>query len=280
VTSALDGPVFEPFFLPAHRGERFCIYHPAVGAPRRGVLYIHPFAEEMNKSRRMAALQSRALAAEGYAVLQIDLFGCGDSSGDFGEASWETWQQDVVLGVKWLCEHVGGNVLLWGLRSGALLAIDAARHCNPVPEEFVLWQPVLSGEVLLTQFLRLRIASEMLSEGSAKIGVTDLRTKLAGGASIEVAGYILAPQLTVPLDGLRLTELQPLPKAVQWFEVVPEQGRELSPAARRVTESWAHRGVQLSIQCVPGLPFWTTVENTECPALIAATTKILSELPR
>ncbi len=39
------------------------------------VVHVHAFAEEMNKSRRMAAMQSRALAAAGFAVLQIDLLG-------------------------------------------------------------------------------------------------------------------------------------------------------------------------------------------------------------
>jgi len=90
VNAGARGGPFEPFFLPASRGERFCIFHPAAGALRGAVLYLHPFAEEMNKSRRMAALQSRMLAARGIAVLQIDLFGCGDSSGDFGDASWAT----------------------------------------------------------------------------------------------------------------------------------------------------------------------------------------------
>ncbi len=69
---------------------------------RGAVVYVHPFAEEMNKSRRMAALQSRALAAAGFAVLQIDLLGCGDSSGDFGDASWDEWIDDVLLAVRWL----------------------------------------------------------------------------------------------------------------------------------------------------------------------------------
>ena len=77
------------FFLPATPGHRFCIYHrPAEGGAGGGIVYAHPFGEEMNKARRMAALQSRRLAAAGYAVLQIDLFGCGDSSGDFADARW------------------------------------------------------------------------------------------------------------------------------------------------------------------------------------------------
>ncbi len=241
------------------------------------MVYIHPFAEEMNKSRRMAALQSRAFAAAGYAVLQIDLFGCGDSSGDFSEASWELWKQDVALGVRWIGERAAGEVTLWGLRLGALLALDAARVCNPTPVGFVLWQPILSGEALLTQFLRLRLASEMLSEGSAKTGVRELRAQLASGASLEIAGYTLAPQLTVPMGGLRLLDLEPQGRVVHWLEVVAEPGRELSPAARRVADAWVLGGARLGVQCVPGQPFWSTVETTECPALIAATTKILVE---
>src|SRR5665647_2167413 len=103
----------EAFFLPAgaaqttQSGQRFCLFYPAEcgasGDAVRGlVLYIHPFAEEMNKARRMAALQARALAQAGYAVLQIDLLGCGDSSGDFGEATWKNWVRDVVQGCQWL----------------------------------------------------------------------------------------------------------------------------------------------------------------------------------
>ncbi|HEU6456255.1 MAG TPA: hydrolase 2, exosortase A system-associated, partial [Roseateles sp.] len=84
------------FFLPTAAGEqRLCLFHAPVSAPRSKVLYLHPFAEEMNKSRRMAALACRKLAQAGHAVLQIDLRGCGDSSADFGDASWADWQADV-----------------------------------------------------------------------------------------------------------------------------------------------------------------------------------------
>ena len=57
----------EAFFLPAEPGTRFALFYPAQQVkPRGGVLYVHPFGEEMNKSRRMAALQARAFAAAGY----------------------------------------------------------------------------------------------------------------------------------------------------------------------------------------------------------------------
>jgi exosortase A-associated hydrolase 2 len=234
----------------------------------------------MNKSRRMAALQSRALAAAGFSVLQIDLFGCGDSSGDFGEAAWEIWQQDVVLGVRWISERAGGNVVLWGLRLGALLALDTARLCDVAPEKFILWQPVLSGETLLTQFLRLRLASEMLSEGKAKSGLLELRAKLALGHTIEIAGYALSPQLTARMNELKLLTLAKPGNRVHWFEVTPTPGRDISPAARRIADSWIRDGVELGIQCVQGPSFWNTIETAECPELISATTEILAAGPR
>ena len=53
----------EPFFLPTTDGQRLCIHHSPAGPARGAVLYLHPWAEEMNKARRVAALQSRALAA-------------------------------------------------------------------------------------------------------------------------------------------------------------------------------------------------------------------------
>src|SRR5438045_2789030 len=113
---------FEAFFLQGEAGERFCVFYAARGAPLGSVIYLHPFAEEMNKSRRMAALQARAFAARGYAVLQIDLLGCGDSSGGFDDARWSRWKHDVRNAQRWLSDHAEGPMHLWGLRLGALLA--------------------------------------------------------------------------------------------------------------------------------------------------------------
>ncbi len=278
MTGAVRALPFEPFFLPAAQGKRFCIFHPAAGTPRGAVLYIHPFAEEMNKARRMVALQSRALAAEGFSVLQIDLYGCGDSSGDFAQARWEAWQQDVTLGVSWLSARAGGRIFLWGLRLGAMLALDAAPLCDPAPAHFVLWQPVTSGEVFLTQFLRLRLASEMLSEGKSRSGLSELRAQLATGQSMEIAGYGLSSRLAARMDELNLQKLPVPPCPVHWFEVTAEMGRPLPPAAQRVAESWTERGVDLHVQCVQGPTFWNTVETTECPELLSATTRFAREV--
>ncbi len=272
----------EPFFLESAPGTRFCLFHPPAGEAVRGaVLYVHPFGEEMNKARRMAALQARALAALGYGVLQLDLYGCGDSSGDFGDARWEIWKQDLAAGYEWLRQRVDAPVSLLGLRLGATLALDYACGAPHTPARLVLWQPVHSGAAFMTQFLRLRMASEMLSDSQEKgQGTQALRDALGGGAMLEIAGYDIAPALAGAIDALDATQLALAGCEVHWLEIATAAGRGLPPAAAKVATVWQQRGVKLHTQVVACPPFWSTQEVTECPALVAATSSIFSGGPQ
>jgi exosortase A-associated hydrolase 2 len=264
---------FEAFMLPAGGGERFCVFHAARAAPLGSVLYVHPFAEELNKSRRMAALQARAFAARGYAVLQMDLLGCGDSSGDFGEARWRRWKDDVRLAHDWLREHAPGPVHLWGLRLGALLAAECARDSNHAFASLLMWQPVASGAQFMTQFLRLRLASEILSGAAAGNGTERLRSQLAGGKALEIAGYELAPELARAIERLELAALAPDNVPARWFEVNAEGSS--SPALQRAAQAWRAAGAEVDLHALRGEPFWSSVEISECPALVAATSDAL-----
>jgi exosortase A-associated hydrolase 2 len=254
----------EAFFLATPLGARYCLYHAPRASCRGALVYLHPFAEEMNKSRRMAATQARALAALGYGVLQIDLAGCGDSEGDFADARWEHWKADVGAAGAWLHQRLGQPVGLWGLRLGALLALDYARGA-PVAQ-LLLWQPVLQGAAFMTQFLRLRVAGAMLDEDAATAGGTkELRARLLAGEPLEIAGYMLAPELAAAIDALDAAQLAPACRA-HWIEMVASPERPLPPAASRVAAGWS-----LEPRKVACPPFWTTQEITESPDLVAAT---------
>ena len=259
----------EPFFLESSRGQLFCLSHKPNTKTHGGILYLHPFAEEMHKSRRMAALQARALARAGYAVLQIDLTGCGDSAGDFGDATWEAWRDDVRLAHTWLAAQVPGPITLWGLRLGACLAVEMAAELARVTR-LLLWQPVNNGEQFLNQFLRIKLASEMLSEGRAKTGTKDLLAMLAAGTSIEVGGFLLSPAIAQQLPQIKLAEQVPH-CAVEWIEVGTAAGDHVTPASQRVVDTWRAAGVEVRARTVPGDPFWVTQEISECPELIEAT---------
>ena len=271
----------KPFFLKAGNEERFCLYHaPRLSGKCRGVIiYVHPFGEEMNKSRRMAALQARAFAEAGFGVLQIDLFGCGDSGGEFRDARWNIWMQDLAIAATWVENHVAAPVCLWGLRLGALLALDFARSFEKRIDQIILWQPVISGESFLTQFLRLRLANEMFAGGARaeKVTGTDMmRTSLREGNLLEVAGYELAPDLAAALDNLKAAELAITKTPVHWFEIVTEAGRSMPPSGAKVAGIWQRNDVDLTVHLVACLPFWATQEISECPALVSATINVFA----
>lgn len=269
----------ETFYLAGARGDRYCLYHAPQGACRGTLVYVHPFAEEMNKSRRMAALQARALAKQGYGVLQIDLHGCGDSDGDFADARWEHWKDDIATASAWLAQRLGKPVGLWGLRLGALLALDYARSAREPVAQLVLWQPVLQGATAMTQFLRLRVASGMLDDtAEASEGTKALRAALQAGEVLEIAGYLLAPELLAAIDAADAVKLAP-PCPVQWIELVAAAERPIAPAALRVAAEWERQGAAPVLHKVVAPYFWATQEIAESPELVAATCALFEGAP-
>lgn len=264
MNTRLQRPHAEPFFLAAHVGERFCLYHPPhPDVPLRGaLLYVHPFAEELNKSRRMAALQARAYARAGYGVLQLDLYGCGDSSGDFSDARWHLWLEDLALGWQWLTRRCAAPAYLWGLRLGALLALQFAARARPAPAGLVMWQAVVSGRAHLHQFMRLHSAARMLDPARPASSSPDQTS--------EVAGYMLAAELA---DAIQQAEASGAPPcAVQWLELSPPaQAAALQPASALLLERWERAGAEVDAYPLSGTAFWTTPEIAEVPALIQAT---------
>jgi len=134
-----------------------------VSQPERGewlgtVIWVHAFAEEMNKTRRMSALMARLLSSGGWRVVQRDLYGCGDSAGDFADASWVAWLDDVDAELRQA--DTSRPVWLWCVRAGALLASPALVGRPDV--NLLLWQPVTVGARHLQQFLRMSTGARVL----------------------------------------------------------------------------------------------------------------------
>ncbi len=266
----------EAFFLPVTGGRLFCLLHRPAGetAIKGAVLYVHPFAEEMNKSRRMAALQAKTMASAGYVVLQVDVLGCGDSTGDFADATWESWISNLVEAGTWLRERTGMQLCWWGLRTGSLLAAEAAGRIGQ-PCRLLLWQPVLLGKQYLQQFLRLKIAGELL-EGGAKGAMNRLKEQLTEEGFVEIAGYALNVSLARGLEGAELV----IPEVVQrtdLIEVSSGGAGALSPAVSARLEKWQSVGKDVRGVSVAGPAFWQTTEIEECPPLIEASLRVLME---
>lgn len=263
------------FFLPAGSGDLYAAYYPAQGRRHGDVILLPPFAEEMNKSRRLFAMVSRALAANGYGALMVDLYGTGDSHGEFADARWEGWQQDVHAALQWLHKQGASAVSLLGLRLGAMLALAVAANRPSMFERLVLWQPVTSGELMLNQFLRLRLVAGLMAQTQTTESTSDLRKLVQENGSIEVAGYELSGPLFEAIDRLKLADLGvPGLPAIHWCDVGASGGRGSSPAVQRVLDCWRGRDLIVDTIRVDGPAFWSTVEITEVPELVRATVDI------
>lgn len=270
----------QAFFLPTPTGQRFCLFHPAQGSRRQGsVLYLHPFAEELNTTRRVVARQARALAQAGFAVLQIDLLGCGDSECEFADATWHAWLEDAQLAHHWLAEHAPGPRWLWGMRGGTLLATALAARL-PHPSHLLLWQPVINGQQMLQQFLRLHAAGQWLSEGNQGLGNGNTPAQaLAAGASVDIAGYTLSPALAQGLSAARMqAPVSAAPGHLVWIDTSTQPEPELSPAASTHLDTWRNAGWSVNAQAVSAPAFWQTVGTDEAPALLGATLQALNAL--
>lgn len=269
----------EPFFLERSTHSLFSVFTPpAAATPFKGnVLYIHPFAEEMNRSRRMAALMARALSRVEWGALSVDLLGCGDSSGDFADAGWAEWLADVRAGLDWLRNRNDGAITVIGLRLGAALAAQTTRETPDLVDRLVLWQPVTSGKSMLTQFLRIRVAAAMTGGGGNGAETTrSLRQRFHDGEAVEVAGYEISPDLARALDGLELAALTPPASIpVHWLELSAEPERPVSPGANRIIDAWRETGCTIEAETIVGEPFWSLQETAIAPALIARTTEII-----
>ncbi len=264
----------QPFFLPSGKGKLFSVcFSPLKEAHhKRGILFFPPFAEEMNKSRRIVAEQARAFVALGYTVLVVDWLGTGDSSGDFGDADWQIWTSDVEHAIRWMHNEGIEGIYFWGMRLGALLALDCARQHADALNGILLWQPVNKGAIFLTQFLRLRLAADLVAAGE-KITTKALRAQLKDGQSVEVAGYELSPELAADIDRLDLNELlSGYQGKLLWLELLAAEDRPVPAATSNIINTWHNEGRDISFHKVVCEPFWSLPELVIAPALIASST--------
>lgn len=284
---------YEVFHLTVHAGplgRRLCVLHrPADETAMRGlVVHVHAFAEELNKTRHVVARHARELAQAGYAVLRIDLLGCGDSDGDFADASWSAWAADVTAAARWLRASypaAGLPLWLWGLRAGCLLACEAAARLDG-PCHLLFWQAPASGKQLLQQFLRLKAAAGLLAgegeeAGQGASAVRQVRQELAEGQLVEIAGYALRQEIA---GGLEQAQCQPpaaaRPGRLVLLQVAAQPQEGPSPATERLLARWREAGWDTHHQDLVDTAFWQTVELEDAPALRAASLACLQALPQ
>ena len=254
------------------------VVEPPSGVPSQyAALYVPPAGDEMNKSRRTVALQARNLASHGATVAILDPRGTGDSAGEYRDATWKGWREDVEFAWDWLGKTACAPRLLWGSRLGGLLAADLVAGGAIAPHALLLWQPVVSGTSFFTQWLRIASAQQ-LTGGGGRGDTKSLRRALDSGVHVEVGGYELNPGLVSGAEAVSLAALDVTSCAVIWREVSPADPPTLSPAAESAASRWRAAGARVDIAPIMGASFWASQEIVEAHALIEDTTKVITQV--
>ena len=234
---------------------------------RATLLYIPPFAEEMNRSRWLVASAARRFASAGFGTLIVDPFGTGDSAGDFVEARWDIWTEDIALCLEWARGQYRLPTILWGLRLGASLAVEASREGADC-DGMILWQPVVRGSQFIDQFLRIAVA-QAVTKAHGPRSVARIREALVKNGETEVAGYRVHRDLIHSVDNIDLRGVSPGHTApLAWIDVAAAATPRTD--ATETIAAWAPElAATLDIAAAP--PFWSLAEPEAAPNLIETT---------
>jgi exosortase A-associated hydrolase 2 len=217
------------------------------------VLVAPAFGDEMNKTRKMVTETAKQLNALGLAVATPDLFGTGDSEGEFGDAGWGDWVNDLEASAKWLVRNGMDVWCLLGIRTGALLAGELVRLSDVAPVLTIFWQPVRDGGLQIRQLLRMRTIASAVADGQ-KEKVADLVNDILAGHTTWAGGYPLSQALVAPMIESRLEHLVSERLGhIHSIEIVRDEER-----AGDRTETVGSRSIGTS--CLMGEPYWNSTE--------------------
>jgi len=255
-----------PFYLQGSAGKLFSItYTPLEHTINQAVIICPPFAEELNRSRRAISLLGQALASKGVTMLVIDLYGTGDSEGDFSDACWSIWLDDIECGAKWLKDKGYDHLSILGIRLGAILATDSHQRSPHSFDQITFWQPVLSGKTMMSQFLRIHLASELSTHSNGEI-----KEQLDSGSNVEIAGYPLTAKLYKDINQSRLN-LNPIERSISWFEIPADIGMGLARPSQKLIKEQSNRSKNITTHIMDTPQFWSLFDADVEAELITET---------
>jgi len=192
--------------MPTKNGKCFVLeYIPAPEfSNKQSVLFIPPFAEENNNSRKMHSAIARNLANEGFSVFMIDLFGTGDSEGQFVEADWDDWLENIRQLFKNYLDNKFTKLNILATRLGALMLVDLFGNESLDIDKWLLLQPVLKGKTFTKQLMRTKIAA-MAFKGE-KCTQNDLQKNLVHQGLIEISGYQISQTMLDKIESKSISD--------------------------------------------------------------------------
>ena len=244
---------------------------------RKAVVFVPPFAEELNRSKRMFVLCARQLASAGLDAVCFDYAGTGDSYGNWGEFELSDWQANLTAVCDYLYNSGINDVSLVALRFGALVAAETISTGNVSIAKCVLWDPVENGEGFIRQLIRLKIAAAMAEEAK-KISTKDVQAAIDQQGFVEIAGYSLSAPLIDSIKKLKLRDtIEAVVENSSLYWVTLTGKNQASKSSFRPASLPEGLEKQVSIQQINDVRFWMQQEVTVAPTLLQKTSEIFND---
>ncbi len=151
---------------------------PVDDRPIAHAVFAHCFT--CSKTYKAVRHISRALAAEGFAVLSFDFTGLGDSEGDFADTSFSSNVDDVVAAAEFLAGSHGAPAVLIGHSLGGAAVMMAASRIPSATAVVTIAAPASLGHL-----------SEMLEPARPEVNRTGSAEILLAGRRIRIGQALM-----------------------------------------------------------------------------------------
>ncbi len=232
------------------------------GMTDEAVVVCPPFGDERKSAWRALTHLARILASGGYPVVQFDYWGCGESAGDFLDASLSTRLRDISAAADYLRRTTGADRLgLLGLRLGATLATRVAAERTDCTT-MVLLEPIVEIAKYFDRMMQRKKIRQMITAGKAQGGET-------GTDIVDLDGYAMRRATLEELQQLRFgagktgCERRTLLVQISFNETLRSNVEQASGILRD------QEGREPQVEKLVMPPFWSRVDVTDTGELNA-----------
>jgi exosortase A-associated hydrolase 2 len=261
-----------PLTIATDAGAMAGMLHPAAGQAAVGLVFCHAFAEERKSSALTMARLARAAAGAGFPVLRFDYRGCGDSEGDFIDATVGTRLEDIVRAASELHERSDvERICLLGLRLGATLAARAVERLGGCAG-LVLIEPIANAEAYLGAEMRRKLLRQMITHGRSGASRDEMLAEMErDDAVLDMDGFAVRGSTWRELTALGIRAGQvsfagPVLVCQVHFK------EALRPDIESVGAVFEQAGADVTVSSVVLPPFWNRIDVTLAPELESAVT--------
>ena len=225
----------------------------------RGYLFCHPFAEEQKRVLFLHNQIAFQLANAGYPVFMGDYYGCGDSEGEFEDATITGWSNDIERFCKFFIKKYDLNSIgLIGTRLGGYLACRLLNTSLPI-EKAVLIEPVLSPVRDFKMSIRQKLVKELHTGGHVNSNRKDMIKALESNGSIDFDGYCISSKFYRDLK-TNHQSIEPVKGKADLLFVHVSKKQTLSPNYQTFLDNWTLLENAVTVLQEDLSPFWLKLD--------------------